>query len=137
MCGHPVDVSDPSGFARHTPAALVTDSKNLFDKLKRPTVVIKGEEKRSDIEAIALRQHVEDSDLRMCWVHGGAMIANSLTKPGEKHQLLTYIQLGFRYKIVFDEEMKSEKVRRREGRGVFEEETGPRGSLHTSSRTTR
>ena len=136
MCGHPVDVSDPSGFARHTPAALVTDSKNLFDKLKRPTVVIKGE-KRSDIEAIALRQHVEDSDLRMCWVHGGAMIANSLTKPGEKHQLLTYIQLGFRYKIVFDEEMKSEKVRRREGRGVFEEETGPRGSLHTSSRTTR
>ena len=55
-CRHAINVSDPSGFATHTPAALITDSRNLFDKLKRPAVVIKGEEKRNDIEAIALRQ---------------------------------------------------------------------------------
>ena len=43
------------------------------------------------------------------------MIANSLTKTTEKAQALLYIQMGFRYKIVQDDQGRSEKVRRKEG----------------------
>ena len=49
------------------------------------------------------------------WVHGGAMIANSLTKCSEKHQAVMYTTLGFRFRITCEGDGKSEKVRRREG----------------------
>jgi len=38
-----------------------------------------------------------------------------LTKTTEKAQALLYIQMGFRYKIVVDEQGRSEKVRRKAG----------------------
>ena len=49
----------------------------------RATVCVKGAEKRSDIEAISLREHAEDSNVHIAWVHGGAMLANGLTKTTE------------------------------------------------------
>ena len=39
------------------------------------------------------------------------MISNSLTKVLEKYQMFQYLQLGFRFKIVFDENYVSEKQR--------------------------
>ena len=109
MSGRPLDPREP-----------ITDSRNLYDKLHRATVVIKGAEKRSDIEAISLRDHFHECQTRLFWVHGGAMIANSLTKVSEKHQAMMYVTLGFRYKVTYDELNRSEKVRRREGIGPLE-----------------
>lgn len=111
MCGGELDPRDPDEAARTIPVALITDSKNLFDKLHRPTVCIKGAKKRSDIEAVALRLQLERTDTPIHWVHGGAMISNSLTKVLEKYQMFQYLQLGFRFKIVFDENYVSEKQR--------------------------
>ena len=118
--GGALDPRDPGHAALQVPAALVTDSKNLYDKIHRPTVRVKGAEKRSDIQAIALRENLEESETPIFWVHGGNMIANSLTKVHEKHQMLNYIQFGFRYKIVYDEEKRSERQRRKLGMDPFE-----------------
>ena len=63
MQGHVLNPLFPTKTACLTKGLLVTDAKNLYDKLDRATVRVKGAEKRSDIEAIA-------------WVHGGTMIAN-------------------------------------------------------------
>lgn len=115
ICGGILDPRYPNKAARETTGILVTDSRNLYDKMQRATVCIKGAEKRSDIEAISLRENAEDSGIHFCWVHGGAMIANALTKTTEKAQALLYIQMGFRYKIVVDEQGRSEKVRRKAG----------------------
>ena len=120
LCGGILDARVPNEAASQIPAMLVTDARNLYDKLQRPTVCIKGAEKRSDIEAISLREHLDATSTPLAWVHGGAMIANGLTKPGEKHQVLMYVTLGFRFRITYDEERQSEKVRRKKGLGALE-----------------
>ena len=65
---------------------MVVDAKNLFDKLQRATPVVKGAEKRSDIEALSLRQNLQRSETLLRWVNGGGMLANTLTKTHEKGQ---------------------------------------------------
>lgn len=115
MQGFSVDPRYPSLGARKVPGMLITDAKNLFDKLHRPAVIVKGAEKRSTIEAISLQEHLISSDTEIRWVNGDSMIANSLTKPSEKHQFFLFINLGFRWKITYDELMRSAKVRKQQG----------------------
>lgn len=132
--GGVLDASRPNEAARQVRGLLVTDNRNLFDRIHRPTVVIKGSEKRSDIESIALREQIEGCETKLCWVHGGAMLANALTKPKEKQQALMYLQMGLRYKIVFDPQMMSEKQRRKSGLAPMDErpdQTEDRGSART------
>ena len=121
LCGGHLDASDPNAAAAEVAAAMITDAKNLYDKIHRATVCIKGAEKRSDIEAISLRENLEWSNTPLLWVHGGAMIANSLTKPQEKQQMWQYVNYNFRYKIVYDEERRSEKSRKKQGLGPWED----------------
>ena len=115
MQGHILNARFPNKTACLTKGLLVTDARNLFDKLHRATVCVKGAEKRSDIEAISLREHAEDSNVGIAWVHGGAMIANGLTKTTEKHQMFLFLQLNCRWRITYDEERRSEKVRKKLG----------------------
>ena len=115
MQGGTLNPRYPNELASHTRGLLITDARNLFDKLQRATVSVKGAEKRSDIEAICLRENTERSNVRICWVHGGAMIANGLTKVSEKHQMMLYLSMGFRWRIIFDAERQSEKQRRKLG----------------------
>ena len=44
---------------QYTKGMLITDARNLFDKLIRPTASVKGAEKRSSIEALSLRENLE------------------------------------------------------------------------------
>ena len=120
--GHLMDPRFPDACARHTAGHLVTDAKNLFDKLHAPVLTVKGCEKRSSIEALGLRENMERTGTTISWVHGDAMIANSLTKPQEKHQMLLYVQMNYRWRIVYDEQMMSAKTRKRQGKEALESE---------------
>ena len=115
LCGHVLDPLRQDECARQTKGHLITDAKNLFDKLNNPVLTVKGCEKRSSIEALGLRENMEKSNVTISWVHGDAMIANSLTKTTEKHQMQLFIQMGFRWKVVYDEFMMSAKARKRQG----------------------
>lgn len=115
MQGHSLNPRFPNKTACITKGLLITDARNLYDKLHRATVCVKGAEKRSDIEAISLREHAEDSNVHIAWVHGGAMLANGLTKTTEKHQMFLFLQLNCRWRITYDEERRSEKVRKKLG----------------------
>ena len=69
-----------------------------------------------------MRENLEDCGTPILWVHGGAMLSNSLTKPTKKQQMLDYIiMMNFRYKIVYDESRRSEKVRKKQGMNTFED----------------
>ena len=70
---------------------LITDARNLFDKLIRPTASVKCAEKRSSIEALSLRENLERGTAEIHWINLLAMIANSLTKTKEKGQLMLYL----------------------------------------------
>ena len=90
-----------------SPGIVVTDSKNLYDRLDKDTPTIKGEEKRATIEALALKDSSEESGTELRWVHSDAQLGNSLTKPTEKGQLQLFFKLGQRWRIVYDENMRS------------------------------
>ena len=119
MRGIPVCPRDVDQAASHTTGYVITDARNLFDKLSRATPVVKGAEKRSDIEAISLRENLDRGNSKILWVNGNAMLANSLTKPQEKSQLMLYVHMGFRWKVIYDENMMSGKKRTRLGLGAF------------------
>ena len=85
------------------------------DKLVRATPSVKGTEKRSGIEAMSLRQNLLKGDVEICWVDGGGMLANVLTKTSEKGQGWLYLQLGQRWRIRHDEVRASQKKRRAAG----------------------
>ena len=123
MTCHVLDAKKPDECAKQTPGHLVTDAKNLFDRLNSPVLTIKGSEKRSVIEALGLRENLERANTSISWVHGDAMIANSLTKVNEKHQAFLFAQMSFRWKVVYDEKMQSAKVRKKQGIEAMEGET--------------
>lgn len=99
-----------------TTGTVVTDSKNLYDKLNKDTPVIKGAERRADIEALSLKESIQRNGMMLRWVHSDAQLGNSLTKPTEKHQAILFKQLGQKWKITYDETMTS--ARRRKAQGV-------------------
>ena len=115
LCGNRLDPGNQNECAAKIKGHLITDAKNLYDKLSSPIMVVKGCEKRSSIEALGLRENLQRSQATISWVNGDAMVANSLTKTTEKHQMMLFVQLGFRWKVVYDAQMQSAKVRRRQG----------------------
>ena len=74
-----------------------------------------GAEKRSDLEAIAIKESQTNTHLQLRWVHSDAMLANSWTKPSEKWQVNLYLQLQQHWRIVHDVNMKSARRRKAEG----------------------
>ena len=119
-CGRSLCTGDlhgyhPDSIVKLTSGTLVTDSKNLFDKLSKETLVIKGAEKRSDLEAIALKESQDNTELQLRWVHSDAMLANSWTKSTEKWQVQLFLRMKHHWRIVHDSNMVSARRRKAEG----------------------
>lgn len=99
---------------------VVTDSKNLYDRLDRDSPTVKGEEKRPTIESLSLKDSTWETQMTLWWIHSDAQLANSLTKSTEKQQINLYYQLGQKWHIICDEQMKSARRRKAEGIGPLE-----------------
>ena len=98
-----------------TPGLTITDSKNLFDKLNKETPVVKGAERRADIEALALKESSNRTGMMLRWVHSDAQLGNSLTKQNEKHQALLFLKMNQCWRIIYDENMTSARRRKSQG----------------------
>lgn len=94
---------------------IVTDSRNFFDKLWKNTPIIKGAERRADIEALTVKESMSSTGLMLRWVHSDAQLANSNTKPSEKHQIHLFQKLQSHRRIVYDPEMMSARRRKTAG----------------------
>ena len=99
-----------------SPGILITDSRNFFDKLWKDTPIIKGAERRADIEALTVKDSMPDTGLMLRWVHSDAQLANSHTKPSEKHQVHLFQKLHSHWRIIHDPDMMS--ARRRKAAGL-------------------
>ena len=134
MTGGVVNVRRTGMQVSSIPAVLVTDSTNVYDKLHTEVYVPKGPERRVSLEMLGLKQAIEETRLDLRWVHSDAQLANSLTKDNEQHQLNKFYQLGHRWKIVEDEEMKSAKRRKKLGLDALEDGKRSSGAgWHVSS----
>jgi hypothetical protein len=113
--GHPVDIRDPDEVVRRTHGCLITDSRNVYDKVTTEVLSIKGAEKRANIELLGIKESQQSTDLKVRWVHSEAQLANGLTKAGPGKELELYYRMGHQWRIVEDPEMKSARKRKSEG----------------------
>lgn len=117
------------------PGVLISDSRNVYDKLQTEELSIKGAERRTDIELLCLKSAQRNNHVTVRWVHSEAQIANALTKGGAK-ELDMYYQMKGTWRIVQDEQMRSSRKRRSEGITTFQQSTSEESSKKTQEEST-
>ena len=118
-----VNVRDPEATVRQTPGYLITDSRNVYDKLNTEVLVIKGAEKRANIELLSVKDSQMSTDLEIRWVHSEAQLANGLTKAGTSREFELYYKMGGRWRIMEDPSMMSARRRKSLGLQPLQKET--------------
>ena len=120
MLGNPIDLWNVDEAVNQIPACLVTDSRNVYDKMETEVLSIKGAEKRTDISMLCLKEAQGTNEVEIRWVHSEAQLANGLTKGREYKQLSLFYDMNQRWRIVEDPERASARRRKAEGLGPLE-----------------
>ena len=81
-------------------------------------------EKLVGIDLKAYQQRCVNRQTPTRWVHGDAMLANTLTKAGEPQQLELYFAKGGRYRLTYDPTFQSARRRKAKGIQVLDDGTG-------------
>ena len=105
---------------REVDAVLISDSKNLYDRLQQTVLTLKGAEKRTDIETLCLKESTLSTNLCVRWVNGDSQLANSLTKENELHQIHEFFRRDGQWRIIFDPNLLSGRKRRQMGISALE-----------------
>ena len=77
--------------------------------------MVKGAERRTDLELLGLKESQDSTGLLIRWVHSEAQLSNSFTKASGGRELELYYQMRHRWRIVEDEQMRSARKRRQDG----------------------
>ena len=109
------DARQPTALVKTVPGCVITDSRNVFDKLNCEVLAIKGAEKKSNLELISLKEAQEQNGVKLRWVHSEAQLSNSLTKAGGSKELELFYKMGHQWKIVEDPAMQSARKRKAAG----------------------
>ena len=123
MLGGRIDPRNAESQAKTIPGVLITDSKNVYDRLRNTIYVVKGAEKRIAVEMLALKEAQLANEVCFRWVNSDAQLANSLTKSDELHQLSQFYHNRGYWRIVEDSSMKSARNRKQLGLGPLENES--------------
>ncbi|CAE7317363.1 RE1 [Symbiodinium sp. CCMP2456] len=110
-----VDVRAPDATVQRVRGGIITDSRNVFDKLQTEVLMIRGAEKKSNIELLGLKEAQIRTGVEIRWVHSEAQLANALTKAGTNRELELYYRMQHNWKIVEDPAMRSARRRKTQG----------------------
>ena len=116
LTGYEVDVHEADMYAQVVPATSIIDAKAIYDAITSRTSVHGMIEKRTAIELMAYIQDTSRNGTKTRWVHGGANLADGLTKAPTDKRLEEFITKG-EWQIVDDPEAKSAKKRAKDGEG--------------------
>ncbi|CAE7327317.1 RE1, partial [Symbiodinium microadriaticum] len=111
-----VNGEDALYFARFQWGELVhgqVDTRRPNDTVTK-VLVIKGKEKKTNIELLALKEAQRNHGVIIRWVHSEAQLANSLTKHNSQEMEL-YYRMQHTWRIVEDEQMMSARRRKTAG----------------------
>ncbi|OLQ08926.1 Copia protein [Symbiodinium microadriaticum] len=122
MYGTP-DTRNPEATVSRVVGVLISDSRNVHDKLNTAVLTIKGEEKKANIELLAVKEAQQRTGLIVRWVHSEAQLSNSLTKEGGSHELELYYKMGQQWRIVEDPAMRSSRRRKKDGVAPLQQQT--------------
>ena len=118
MCDGRVDLRDVPRALRRTRATLVTDCKSLYDALScNVSAGLGTDDRRSGIEALCLKQGLEEGATEVRWVHSESMPADGLTKgtSAARSVLADFLTRGY-WRLTLDDSFQSSKKRRAAGR---------------------
>ena len=77
FCGRRSDLWKPDELVQSVLEILVTDSRNVFDKVDKPYITRKGAQKKIDTELLAIKEPQAHTQLQVLWVHSNAQPAAS------------------------------------------------------------
>ena len=123
MLGLPFRMQEPNSLVNQIPGCLVTDSRNVYDKLRTEVLSPKGAERRVDITLMRIKDAQNINNVTIRWVHSEAQLANGLTKGKELRQLRLYYDMDQFWRIVEDPTMSSARRRRTMGQSPLENTT--------------
>ena len=115
MLGNDVNVYEVEETVNRIPGCLVTDSRNVYDKMETEVFSIKGAEKRTDINMLCLKDAQLRNHVEIRWVHSDAQLANGLTKAREFKQLSLFYDMKQEWRIVEDDDRDSARKRKAKG----------------------
>jgi hypothetical protein len=93
MCGNRVEVRAAESQVAQVAGVLVTDSTNVYDRMKTG-IVPKGPENRVALGMLGLKEALVNTNLPVRWANSDAQLANSTTKDHEHHQIQRFYHLG-------------------------------------------
>ena len=128
MIGNVVNVQDVNSVVNAITGCLVTDSRNVYDKVSTEVLCTKGAERRVDITLMRLKESQTVNQVMIRWVHSDAQLANSLTKGKELRQILLFYDMQQRWRIVDDPTMSSARKRKQKGQTPLEQAPNPQVS---------
>ena len=97
------------------------DAKSIYDSLTSMNQPLQLTEKRSALELLAYLRNTEANKTETCWVHGGANLADGLTKLGQ-HPMLREFLTSSTWSLVQDANQVAGKKRRAKGLDKLENE---------------
>ena len=119
MNGGTLDLNNPDDCIKQITGVAVVDAKSIYDTLNSQTQPLQLAEKRTALELLAYLRNTQRNGTITRWVHGGANLADAMTKLGATAMLWEFLKTS-EWSIVFDENQMSGKKRKAEGLGKLD-----------------
>ena len=110
-------------YARRIPAAVVTDCRGVYDALARSASSCLGlKDKKSGLEALAIRQSLINLKTTLRWCHSFAQLADCMTKDDLKSResFELFQRRKYNWKLVSDPTFTAAKKRAKMGLDVLD-----------------
>ena len=119
----PIEIREWQTYAQRIPAALVLDCRGVYDALARSESSCLGlKDKKSGLEALALKQNLVQLKTGLRWCHSLAQLADCMTKNDDKSRASFELlqRRNYKWKIVADPSFMAAKKRTQRGLDVLE-----------------
>ena len=114
--GISVNLNTPEKVLENVPGTVIIDAKCIYDALTSQNQPLQLAEKRTALELLAYLKNTELNHTETRWVHGGANLADGLTKLGI-HPMLREFLTTHTWSLVQDKDQRSGKKRQSQGIG--------------------
>ena len=111
-------------YAGEVPAALVLDCRGVYDALARSSSSCLGlKDKKSGLEALALKQSLQNCNTALRWCHSAAQLSDIVTKDSEAARAPweLFVKRGYRWKLIHDPSFESARNRSKRGLDVLDD----------------
>jgi len=119
--GKDIDLNRVDEIVKQVPGTIVIDAKSIYDALTSQNQPLQMAEKRTALELLAYLRNTEANGTQTRWVHGGANLADDLTKLGAHPMLREFLETSS-WSLVYDPAQQAGKKRQAKGLGKLENE---------------